>query len=384
MSAGTGVDDKVDADGGPAKPAKRQRPGLEAEVDGVTAGGSSSSSCARPAARVQAEQDLELPDDCEYFGSYDDLGVHLLMLRDQPRVGAYAAALRAHRGALEGRVVLDVGAGSGILSLLAAKHAGAARVYAVEAAPTMARLARELVRRNGLEQTVQVIEGRAEDVELPEKVDCIVSEWMGFYLLHESMLDSVISARDRWLKPGGLMLPSSARIWAAPVDAEDLRHEIDAYSSYHGVDIAPVGDVVLAQRCSEPQVERISAERLLATPVMAVDLGSLAELKAGATSELVAAVDFVTLRRGHAAALAIWFDVGFGNASAASAAGAGAGPQQEVVLSTGPGAPATHWKQTLVFLGVFAEVEAGESLSAEIFFRQSEDNHRQYTITVET
>ena len=48
-------------------------------------------------------------------------------------------------------------------------------------------------------------------------VDIIVSEWMGFYLLHESMLPSVLCARDRWLKAGGLMLPSQATIYAAPL-----------------------------------------------------------------------------------------------------------------------------------------------------------------------
>jgi hypothetical protein len=49
----------------------------------------------------------------------------------------------------------------------------------------------------------QVIKGKMEEVELPEKVDIIVSEWMGFYLLHESMLDSVLYARDKWLNEGG-------------------------------------------------------------------------------------------------------------------------------------------------------------------------------------
>ena len=61
-----------------------------------------------------------------------------------------------------------------------------------------------------------MIEGRAEDIDLPEKVDMIVSEWMGFYLLHESMLDSVVSAREKHLnEETGVVFPSTARIWAA-------------------------------------------------------------------------------------------------------------------------------------------------------------------------
>ncbi|XP_057537334.1 protein arginine N-methyltransferase PRMT10-like [Amaranthus tricolor] len=62
-----------------------------------------------------------------------------------------------------------------------------------------------LVKANGLEGIVEVIEGSMEDVTLPEKVDVIISEWMGYFLLRESMSDSVICARDRWLKPTGVM-----------------------------------------------------------------------------------------------------------------------------------------------------------------------------------
>ncbi len=56
-----------------------------------------------------------------------------------------------------------------------------------------------------------MIKGKIEEIELPVKeVDIIISEWMGYFLLYESMLDSVIYARDKYLKPGGLMLPERA------------------------------------------------------------------------------------------------------------------------------------------------------------------------------
>lgn len=61
-----------------------------------------------------------------------------------------------------------------------------------------------------------MIHGKIEDIVLPEKVDIIVSEWMGFYLFHEAMLHSVIYARDKFLIPGGLMFPESATLFAAP------------------------------------------------------------------------------------------------------------------------------------------------------------------------
>lgn len=308
--------------------------------------------------------------DEDFFGAYDDLAIHALMLNDGPRVDAYLAALRYHKDKLEGKVLLDVGAGSAVLSMLAAKHANVKKVYAVEATPGMARVARELVAKNGLADVVEVVEGLVEDVQLPEMVDAIVSEWMGFYLVHESMLQSVLVARDRFLKPGGLVLPGSARIWAAPVEAEDVRREIEGYSNVHGLDMSVVGEAELSRRCQKPEVELVSPERLLARPICVASFPDLSALPAGSTRSFSADAEFVALRAGRAAAVAFWFDVGFGG--------------DGVMLDTSPGAPATHWKQTLVYLGVFAPVEPGDVLPARLVFEQSSANPRQYDITVET
>ena len=63
-------------------------------------------------------------------------------------------------------------------------------------------------------EKIQVLNCRMEDAQLPEKVDIIVSEWMGFYLIHESMLTSVLFARDKWLKPGGFVWPNKAVLFS--------------------------------------------------------------------------------------------------------------------------------------------------------------------------
>ncbi|CAN1216607.1 Protein arginine N-methyltransferase PRMT10, partial [Linum perenne] len=154
-------------------------------------------------------------DFANYFCTYAFLYHQKEMLSDRVRMDAYYDSIFRNKHHFLGKTVLDVGTGSGILAIWSAQ-AGARKVYAVEATK-MSEHARTLVKANNLENVVEVIEGSMEDVVLPEKVDVIISEWMGYFLLRESMFDSVICARDRWLKPDGVMYPSHARMWFAPI-----------------------------------------------------------------------------------------------------------------------------------------------------------------------
>ena len=98
--------------------------------------------------------------------------------------------------------MLDVGCGTSILSMFAAK-AGAKKVIGIDAS-LVAEKAKEIVKLNGFENVITIIKGKMEEITLPvEKVDIIISEWMGYFLLFESMLDSVLWARDKYLAPGG-------------------------------------------------------------------------------------------------------------------------------------------------------------------------------------
>lgn len=66
-----------------------------------------------------------------------------------------------------------------------------------------------------------MLNGLCEEIELPvDKVDIIISEWMGYFLLYESMFDSVIYARDKWLRQGGILLPNRAQMFVAAIDDE--------------------------------------------------------------------------------------------------------------------------------------------------------------------
>jgi type I protein arginine methyltransferase len=169
-------------------------------------------------------------DFANYFCSYAFLYHQKQMLMDNVRMKAYHNAIMENKSLFEGKVVLDVGTGSGVLAIWAAQ-AGAAKVYAVEYTD-MAVHARKMVEQNGVSGIVEVIQSSVEDLELPCKVDIIVSEWMGYFLLRESMLDSVIRARNKWMKPEGSMFPSHATMYWSAVSNEQDRE--GRYNDYTG------------------------------------------------------------------------------------------------------------------------------------------------------
>ncbi|CAK8565621.1 unnamed protein product [Lathyrus sativus] len=184
--------------------------------------------------------------DMAYFHSYAHLGIHQEMIKDRVRTDTYREAIMRHQSLIAGKVVVDVGCGTGILSIFCAQ-AGAKRVYAVDASD-IALQANEVVKANNLSDVVIVLHGRVEDVEIDEEVDVIISEWMGYMLLYESMLGSVITARDHWLKPGGLILPSSASLYIAPVTHTDRYSDsVDFWRNVYGIDMSAI--VSLEKQC---------------------------------------------------------------------------------------------------------------------------------------
>ena len=157
---------------------------------------------------------------------YPSPDIHAVMIQDKVRTSTYAHFILTNPILFRDAVVLDVGCGTGILSLFAAR-AGAKRVFAVDASD-IAEKAEKIVRANGLANIITVIRGKVEEVSLPEgitEVDIIISEWMGYGLLYESMLDSVLRARDRFLRPGGVMAPSQCRMMLGLCDGSEIHKD---------------------------------------------------------------------------------------------------------------------------------------------------------------
>ncbi len=172
-----------------------------------------------------SEMKKERDDDTHYFESYANNDIHQTMISDTSRTYSYAQFILSPRNAhlFRGKRVMDIGCGSGILSLFAAR-AGAREVLAIDASD-IAHKAEANVRENKMDHIVKVIKGKVENLQeelkLHEgKIDVIISEWMGYFLLYESMLPSVLFAKERYLRKEvtpenphpGLLAPSHCRM----------------------------------------------------------------------------------------------------------------------------------------------------------------------------
>jgi protein arginine N-methyltransferase 1 len=125
------------------------------------------------------------------------------MSADPVRMAAYAQALQHH--VKPGCTVLDLGAGAGIMSLLACRF-GAQRVFAVETGDAI-HVMRELAQRNGMADRIVCLHANSMAVELPQRVDVIVADLRGTLPVHPGALEAIVDARSRFLKPSGALIP---------------------------------------------------------------------------------------------------------------------------------------------------------------------------------
>ncbi|XP_065293401.1 histone-arginine methyltransferase CARMER isoform X2 [Dermacentor albipictus] len=268
------------------------------------------------------------------------------------------------------QVVLDVGAGSGILSFFAVQ-AGARKVFAVEAS-SMAKHAECLVYHNKVSDKVVVIPGKIEEITLPELVDVIVSEPMGYMLFNERMLETYLHAK-KWLKPQGKMFPTRGDLHIAPFSdtclyMEQLNKANFWYQqSFHGVDLSSLREAAVKEYFRQPVVDTFDVRICLAK-----SLRHTVDFERATESDLHCIeipLQFSLMQSGELHGLAFWFDVAF------------AGSVQTVWLSTGPTQPLTHWYQVRCLLESPLFVQRGQRLGGRVVLRS---NRRQsYDVDIE-
>lgn len=311
-----------------------------------------------------AVAELREDEDEAYFSSYGHYSIHEEMLKDKVRTESYRDFMYLNPEVFKDKVVLDVGCGTGILSMFAAR-AGAKMVIGVDQSEIIYQ-AMDIVRSNQLQDRVTLIKGRIEEVKLPvEKVDIIISEWMGYFLLFESMLDSVLYARDLYLAEGGSVYPDRCTISLAAVgDTEKHQDRIAFWDDVYGFKMACMKRAVVP----EAVVQVLKPDTLISEPAVIQGI----DCNAVSLSELEFASDFCLKITDSTDCTAIvgYFDIFFDRDCG-----------NKVMFSTGPQVTKTHWKQTVFLLENPIPVQAGEELQGRITVRKNKKDPRSLFIT---
>ncbi|KAJ8140921.1 hypothetical protein OXX80_000437 [Metschnikowia pulcherrima] len=296
-----------------------------------------------------------------YFSSYDHFGIHEEMLKDTSRTLSYRSAMFKNKHLLKDKVVLDVGCGTGILSMFAVK-AGAKHVYSVDMSSIIDK-AKQIVSLNGFSDKITLIQGKLEDIQLPvDSVDIIVSEWMGYFLLYESMLDTVLYARDKYLVPGGLILPDKCSMYIAGIEDGNYKNDkIHYWEDVYGFDYTPFIEIAM----SEPLVDTVDNQSLITTPhkFFEFDINTVTKEDLAFSREFsIKAIDADLCH-----AYIVWWDCDFPG-------------DEKVTLHTGPMNHYTHWKQTVFYMDQVLDLKKGDVIEGTIASKPNGHNPRDLDI----
>lgn len=224
------------------------------------------------------------------------LGYHGGMLADRVRTDSFRRAIA--EVVRPGDVVVDLGAGTGILSLFACE-AGAARVYAIESGAVIGH-AREICAANGVEDRVTLINASSYEVTLPEQANVLVTETLWHFGLGEGIVGAVADARSRLLRPDARIVPRAVTLIVAPIESERAYAPIARWSENdYGVDLV----ALRRHAVNETHHADVDASELLSQPCSMTQI----DLEVENERELDSEVAFEAARDGTLHGLAGWF-----------------------------------------------------------------------------
>jgi len=238
----------------------------------------------------------------------------------------------------------------------------------------MAHYLHKNMERNGLSDTVQVVHALAENANLPEKVDVIVAEQFGYFAVYEQALTTWLDFRDRFLKPGGRMFPSKARLYVG-LSNDDLgftqKHRQTAFQYFnssadnpqeelHGYDTTVYADAIFEQE----RLDDVDASKLhflyhgdgdLLVAVAPPYTQNYETMRIEELDDFTIPLEFPAfINSTEIYELVCWFDYDF------------TGPGGTVTTRTGPQEPETHWVQLHLVLKKELEIKQGTSAQGEL------------------
>ncbi len=207
-----------------------------------------------------------------------------------------------------------------------------------------------------------------EEVQLPvEKVDIIISEWMGYFLLYESMLDTVLYARDRYLAEGGIILPNRATMMLTAIeDAQYKEEKIHFWDNVYGFDMSCIKEWALR----EPLVDVVEGRAVMGSEAVfrEIDISTVRKEDLAFTVPYSIKIN----SNNYVHALLAYFTIDFD----------APGTTKPVHFSTGPFDKYTHWKQTVFYLPNDYLVKTGDTLRGTLTCTPNTHNHRDLDISI--
>jgi len=264
---------------------------------------------------------------------------------------SFRAAIEINSEFFEDRTVLVINSGIGLYSLFCAK-AGARKVYSLEPNKTYFKFQKKIVQLNRYQDIIEVHNCEIEDIYNIEKVDIIVCEWMGNFLLSNSFLKSVIYARDKFLVRDGLIFPDKATLYICGIQDEEFKQsKFKMWDNVYNVNMSCVKNVSF----KDPLIDTFNKKNILSTicPIFEVDLYKIKESEINFSNSY----ELIFNKNDNLSALAGWFDVEFSKTP------------NKIKFTTSPFNQYTRWKQTIFYLEKNIKVYKGSVLNGSFCVR---------------
>ncbi|XP_065221511.1 protein arginine N-methyltransferase 1-like isoform X2 [Planococcus citri] len=295
-----------------------------------------------------------------YYDPYSRLLVHEQILSDYETIETYKAWINSKKDLIKGKIVLDVGCGTGILSMLAAE-AGAARVIGIEWS-NIADYTEEIIKENYMDDRVFIIKGKVGRAILPyniRKVDVIISMWMGFSLIQGDRLNAVIQARDKWLAPMGVIIPDRAILYMSAISDHNFREDdIESWKNVYGYNMSCVIDEALKHAyCRVVPPNNMVTNRCKIKEINLLT-DSLKNIFKNVNFRLTA------LRNDHIQAFITHFTVKFSKCD------------NGLEINTDPLFAPKRWGQTVMYMKDYITIRKKEKIVGTVSFFQVNKDHR--------
>ena len=261
---------------------------------------------------------------------------------------SFKAAIEINTEIFLDKIVLDINSGIGLNSLFACKF-GASKVYSIEPNKTKSKLAKKISRDNYYDNVIININCNIYELKIKEKVDIIICNWMGNFLLQNSYIKQVIYARNNILTKNGLIFPNKAILYICAIEDNEYKSQkLDSWDNIYGIDM----NCIEVESIKSPLIESFNQKSIISSicPIFSVDLYNIKERDINFSSSY----ELTFIKKDYCSAFACWFDVEFSHL-----------PNQ-IKFTTGPFNSSTKWNQTIFYIPENYFVNKGDKVYGSI------------------